>query len=556
MNAISTDKNTNLDLAFYQSIEKAIEAGNQIMLDSALRSNTIITADQKFKLVKLAIEKRSLPIFEYICYLKSATDISDEQTDKLIELIRKSSQNEDQELLYIIDRLQNINEKLDNETQHNGAMKIISDLNEKKLFKTNPLLSLPGNKGLTQSGTDFKPNHRQVNTKQNHYLEPNTDKPSNWQSNKSEPPLPAQGKFNKNPDLLAKSAKYGLLKTREPNLDGYGAKGSYNNNSVLSRPLPAIPSRNNNGDGGKHNIYEKIKEPSILKKPNEKDSSQVKITKIVTFDPALSEDLTDKILPVKDVPISDNTKGDNQKNNDFNLSPKSYSATNNAPIDSYIAERDKNNSDLLNTLLSTETPVSLQKNTVSANFKATQDAIKELFQPNNKETSSSDRPSFVRIISPNNEKQPMPVMPQSHIPIAPPMPAESKTTTPPPPPMPAFLAANQGNQKIPTTLSKQQQTISGPNTSSAKAGPQSKLELNPEALSNARTKLKSADEVKSFINMVVHNNANNPQSNFTGNKKTSSANNTSQPPISKQELEAVKARLRKTGNDGNQITHF
>ena len=513
------------DVAFFESIANAIKESNQSVLDSALISGTIINADQKFELVKLAIEKRSLPIFEYICYLKSATDISDEQTDKLIELIRKSSQNEDQELLYIIDRLQNINEKLNNKIQHNEAMKIISDLNKKNLFNINPPVYLAGKKGLTQSGTHFKPNHRQVNTKQNHYLEPNTNQPSNRQSSQSQPitpPLPAQdtnqkqttvkGKFNKNPNLLVKGAKDGLLETRESNLGGYGAKGSDNKNSVLLRQPPVIPSTNNNGDEGEH-IYEEIKEPSILKKPNEKESSPKKSNKRVTFDPALGEDLTDKILPVKDVPISDNTKGDNRKNNDFNLSPKPYSATNSAPIDSYIAERDKNNSDLLNTLLSTETPA------VSANFKATQDAIKELFQPkqpNNKGPSPSDRPSFVGIISSNNEKQPMPVMPQSHIPIAPSMtaPKESQMAPPPPPPMPAFLGGNQGNQKISTTLSEQQKKNSRPNTSSAKAGPQSKLEVTPEALSNAITGLKPAGERKSFINMVVHNNANNPQSNF------------------------------------------
>ena len=177
-------------------------------------------------------------------------------------------------------------------------------------------------------------------------------------------------------------------------------------------------------------------------------------------------------------------------------------------------------------------------------------------QPNNKGTSPSDRPSFVGIISSNNEKQPMPVMPQSHIPIAPSMtaPKESQMAPPPPPPMPAFLGGNQGNQKISTTLSEQQKKNSRPNTSSAKAGPQSKLEVTPEALSNAITGLKPAGERKSFINMVVHNNANNPQSNFTGNKQSSSANNTLQPPTLKEVTEG-RAILRKTGN-GDRITRF
>lgn len=530
------------DVAFFQSITNAIKGSNQIVLDSALRSDTIITADQKFELVKLAIEKRSLPIVDYICYLKSATDISDEQTDKLIELIRKSSQNEDQELLYIIDRLQNINEKLDNKIQHNEAMKIISDLNKKNLLNTNLLLSLPGSKSLTESGTDFKPNHRSFEIEEyqeSDYVMPLPVK----DANPEQTPI-KDGAFTKNPKT--KGAKDGLLKTietREHNLGGPVTKGLANfntqqQNSILSRMSPAIPSRNNNGDEGEH-IYEEIN-LSILKKPNEKDSSQVKITKIVTFDPALDESLIGKILPVKDETISDNTKGANQKNNDL--------ATNNEPIDRYIAESDKNKLDLLNALSSTETPVNEQKNTVSANFKATQDAIKELFQPkqpNNKGTSPSKepRPSFINVV--NNYKTNS-------------MPAESKTTPPPPPPMPDFLVVNQGNQKISTTLSKQQKTISLPNISSAKAGSQSKLEVTPEALSNTITGLKPAGERKSFINMVVHNNANNPQSNFTGNKQSSSANNTLQPPsllLTAQALEAGRARLRKTGND-DTITRF
>jgi len=574
------------DVVFFESIEKAIEAGNQLVLDSALRSDTIITADQKFELVKLAIEKRSLPIFEYICYLKSATDISEEQTDKLIELIRKSSQNKNQEPLYIIDRLQNINEKLDNKIQHNEAMKIISDLN-KKNFKTNPPVYLAGNKGLTQSGTHFKPNSNQPNTKeykQNHYLEPNTDKPSNGQSNKSEsitppsypaPPLPVKdtnqkqtpvkaGLFTKNP-ASGKPAKQ-VNQTRKSNLDGYGAKGSANFNSqqdsVLLRPLPATPNDKrlpiNDRDV---NIYEEIN-LSILKKPNEKDSSQVNSNKRVNFDPAL-KDLTGKILPVKDKAIIDNTKNANQATNNSDLSAKPASS---APIDENIAKNRKDMSELLDTLASKKPPVDSPKITVTANpissdnFKETQAAISKLFQPiqphNKVETPSSkgqgQSPSVVDITS-NDKKQPMPVIPQSHIPIVPPMPAEFKTTPPPPPPMPDFLGGNQGDKKIPTNLSAEQKKVFHPNTPSEKAGPQSKLDLNPGALKSAITRLKPVEE--SFTKTIIYNTINNQQLNFTGNKQTSSANNTSQPPTF-TEVTKARARLRKTGNGDNQITHF
>ena len=49
MNKTSTGQNINL--AFYQSIEKAIEVGNQLVLDSVLMSDKILTPEQKFELL-------------------------------------------------------------------------------------------------------------------------------------------------------------------------------------------------------------------------------------------------------------------------------------------------------------------------------------------------------------------------------------------------------------------------------------------------------------------------------------------------------------------------
>ncbi len=277
----TTSTGQNINLAFYQSIEKAIEpkkeGKNQLVLNSVLESGKILTAEQKFELVKLAIEKKDALVFDYISDLKSE-DISEEQKDKLIELMEESFQDEENKrpLLSMIERLQNINEKLDNETQHNGAMKIISDLN-KKNFKTNPPVYLAGNKGLTQSGTYFKPNHRSFEIEEyqeSDYVMPLPVK----DANPEQTPI-KDGAFTKNPNT--KGAKDGLS-TREHNLGGPVTKGLANSNtqqnSILSRTPPAIPSRNNNGDGGEH-IYEEIEHPSILKKPNEKGSSSKKSNK-------------------------------------------------------------------------------------------------------------------------------------------------------------------------------------------------------------------------------------------------------------------------------------
>ncbi len=581
----TTSTGQNINLAFYQSIEKAIEVGNQLVLDSVLMSDKILTPEQKFELLKLAIEKKDALVFDCISDLKS-TDISEEQKYKLIELMKKTFQYEENNrpLLYMIERLKNINEQLDIRTQPNKAMGIISGRLNK--IDTKPPVSLPGRNGLTQSGTDLKPNRYQASTKtdeESDYYEPNTNQQSNRQSSQSQlippsypaPPLPAQdtnqkqtpvkaGLFTKNP-ASGKPAKQ-VNQTRKSNLDGYGAKGSANFNSqqdsVLLRPLPATPNDKrlpiNDRDV---NIYEEIN-LSILKKPNEKDSSQVNSNKRVNFDPAL-KDLTGKILPVKDKAIIDNTKNANQATNNSDLSAKPASS---APIDENIAKNRKDMSELLDTLASKKPPVDSPKITVTANpissdnFKETQAAISKLFQPiqphNKVETPSSkgqgQSPSVVDLTS-NDKKQPMPVIPQSHIPIVPPMPAEFKTTPPPPPPMPDFLGGNQGDKKIPTNLSAEQKKVFHPNTPSEKAGPQSKLDLNPGALKSAITRLKPVEE--SFTKTIIYNTINNQQLNFTGNKQTSSANNTSQPPTF-TEVTKARARLRKTGNGDNQITHF